>query len=107
MTVLPFSLDDRLAADSLMVGDLPLCQVRLMDDSQFPWLVLVPRRMGVREIYELNPLVAMVECYRAVLYDLRFPSFGDFAYFTGWAFALFAFGYWVFSRLEPRLAEEV
>lgn len=53
MTVLPFSLDDRLAADSLMVGDLPLCQVRLMDDSQFPWLVLVPRRMGVREIYEL------------------------------------------------------
>jgi ABC-type polysaccharide/polyol phosphate export permease len=49
----------------------------------------------------------MVECYRAVLYDLRFPSFGDFAYFLVWALALFAFGWWVFSRLEPRLAEEV
>lgn len=51
----PFILDDRLAADSLLVGDLPLCQVRLMDDAQYPWLVLVPRRMGVREICELTP----------------------------------------------------
>jgi ABC-type polysaccharide/polyol phosphate export permease len=77
-------------------------------------LSLVPKHkevagmsIPVRQIYELNPLVAMVECYRAVLYDLRFPSFGDFAYFLVWALALFAFGWWVFSKLEPRLAEEV
>ena len=77
-------------------------------------LTLVPKHkevagmsIPVRQIYELNPLVAMVECYRAVLYDLRFPSFGDVAYFLAWALALFAFGWWVFSKLEPRLAEEV
>jgi ABC-2 type transport system permease protein len=77
-------------------------------------LSLVPKHkdvagmsIPVRQIYELNPLVAMVECYRAVLYDLRFPSFGDFAYFLVWAVALFAFGWWCFSKLEPRLAEEV
>jgi ABC-2 type transport system permease protein len=77
-------------------------------------LSLVPKHkevagisIPVRQLYELNPLVAMIQCYRAVLYDLRFPSFGDFAYFLGWAVALFAFGWWIFSKLEPRLAEEV
>jgi len=38
-----FALDPRLAADSIFVADLPLCQLRLMNDSRFPWLVLVPR----------------------------------------------------------------
>jgi len=77
-------------------------------------LSLVPKHkevagmsIPVRQIYELNPLVAMVECYRAVLYDLRFPPLGDFAYFLVWALALLAFGWWVFTKLEPRLAEEV
>ena len=42
-----------------------------------------------------------------MLYDLRFPSLTYFTYFLGWAVALFAFGWWVFSKLEPRLAEEV
>ena len=53
-------------------------------------LCLVPKHkevagmsIPVRQLYEFNPLVAMVECYRAVLYDLRFPSLGDFAYFLG------------------------
>lgn len=38
-----FALDPRLAADSIFIADLPLSQLRLMDDSRFPWLVLVPR----------------------------------------------------------------
>lgn len=38
-----FSLDPRLAADSRLIADGPLSQLRLMDDSRFPWLVLVPR----------------------------------------------------------------
>jgi diadenosine tetraphosphate (Ap4A) HIT family hydrolase len=48
-----FELDPRLAADSLAVGDLTLCQLRLMDDRRFPWLLLVPRRPGLRELFEL------------------------------------------------------
>jgi len=77
-------------------------------------LSLVPKHkevaglsIPVRQLYELNPLVAMIECFRAVLYDLRFPSLGDFTYFLAWAVAFFAFGWWIFSKLEPRLAEEV
>lgn len=61
----------------------------------------------VRRIYELNPLVRMVGAYRDVLYDLRFPSVTDLGYFALWAVALLAFGWWMFVRLEGRLAEEV
>ncbi len=61
----------------------------------------------LRTIYELNPLVTIVETYRDVLYDLRFPPLGDVAYLVAWSVGLFAVGLWVFNRLEPRLAEEV
>ncbi|HUI16279.1 MAG TPA: HIT family protein, partial [Alphaproteobacteria bacterium] len=39
-----FALHPQLAADTRFVADLPLCRALLMDDSRFPWLVLVPRR---------------------------------------------------------------
>ncbi|KAA2231562.1 HIT domain-containing protein [Salinarimonas soli] len=48
-----FTLDSRLAADTVPVGDLPLCSVFLMNDARFPWLVLVPRREGVSELTDL------------------------------------------------------
>lgn len=51
----PFVLDPRIEADTLELVDLPLCRVRLMDDARFPWLVLVPRIEGLRELYELPP----------------------------------------------------
>lgn len=53
---LPFdALDPRLAADSVFVADLPLCQMRLMNDATYPWLLLVPRRAGMEEIIDLPP----------------------------------------------------
>ena len=48
-----FALDPRLAADTLPVGDLPLCRVLLMRDARFPWLILVPRRPDLREFIDL------------------------------------------------------
>lgn len=53
MTDQAFSLDPRLAADGPVVIDLPLCQVRLVDDARFFWLVLVPRQAGRVEIIDL------------------------------------------------------
>lgn len=50
-----FTLDPRLSEDTLTVACWPLCQVLLMDDAQYPWLILVPRRQGLREVYELSP----------------------------------------------------
>lgn len=49
-----FQLDERLAADTIELGDLTLCRVLLMNDAQYPWVILVPRREGVREIFELS-----------------------------------------------------
>ena len=50
-----FSLDPRLAADSCAVAMLPLCEVRLMHDARYPWLILVPRQAGLVEISDLAP----------------------------------------------------
>jgi diadenosine tetraphosphate (Ap4A) HIT family hydrolase len=48
-----FELDARLAGDTLVVGDLPLCRVLLMRDSRFAWVVLVPRQAGLAEVADL------------------------------------------------------
>jgi len=50
-----FVLHAQLAADCFSVGDASLCRLLLLNDAQYPWLVLVPRRSSVREIYELDP----------------------------------------------------
>ena len=55
MAPAPFVLDARLAADTLPLAELPLCSLRLMDDARFPWLVLVPRRVGLVELFDLPP----------------------------------------------------
>ncbi|QKV19438.1 HIT domain-containing protein [Oricola thermophila] len=51
-----FCLDPTLAADTIPVADLGLCRLLLMNDSRFPWMILVPKRADVTEIYELSPL---------------------------------------------------
>ncbi|MET0047106.1 MAG: HIT family protein [Sedimenticola sp.] len=49
-----FELHPRLAADTFMVRELALCQLRLMNDSRFTWMILVPRRQGVTEVHQLE-----------------------------------------------------
>lgn len=49
-----FEIDPDLAAVSSFVADWPLSRVLLMNDARFPWLVLVPRRSGAREIFDLS-----------------------------------------------------
>ena len=49
-----FELHPQLANDTHLVGDLPLCRVLLMDDARWPWLILVPRRPGARELFDLD-----------------------------------------------------
>lgn len=49
-----FTLDKRLDEDTVLIGDFGLCQLRLMNDVRWPWLVLVPRLAGASEIHDLN-----------------------------------------------------
>lgn len=49
-----FHLHPRLRQDCLPVGRFPLSLLLLMDDSRFPWCVLVPRRAGIGEAFQLD-----------------------------------------------------
>ena len=51
-----FALDARLEADSDPLMWLGLCELRVMNDCRWPWLVLVPQRPGIEEVHDLTPL---------------------------------------------------
>jgi diadenosine tetraphosphate (Ap4A) HIT family hydrolase len=55
-TLEPFLLDERLARDSQSILKLGLCDLRLAHDSRWPWMILVPQRPGMSEIFDLTPL---------------------------------------------------
>lgn len=54
--MIAFSLDSQLSNDSLPLARLGLCELRLMNDSRWPWLILVPQRAAVTEVHELSAL---------------------------------------------------
>jgi diadenosine tetraphosphate (Ap4A) HIT family hydrolase len=49
-----FMLHDRLKADTLDITRLRLSRVLLTNDGSFPWLILVPERENIRELYDLG-----------------------------------------------------
>lgn len=49
-----FQLHERLEADTIALGHTSLCAIRLMNDSSWPWVLLVPAVPGIREIYQLS-----------------------------------------------------
>jgi diadenosine tetraphosphate (Ap4A) HIT family hydrolase len=49
-----FNLNPQLETSSLWVQDLPLSQIRLKNDRRFPWVVLIPRRHDISEIFDLT-----------------------------------------------------
>ena len=49
-----FELHAQLARDCFVVKDLELCRLLLMNDSNYPWCILVPRRDSLREIHQLS-----------------------------------------------------
>ncbi|MBS0569514.1 MAG: HIT domain-containing protein [Proteobacteria bacterium] len=74
-----FALDPHLAGDAHAIGDLELSRVLLMDDARFPWLVLVPRRAGLRELIDLDAatrqaLMSEIDRCARVLHTLEHPD---------------------------------
>jgi len=49
-----FVLDTRLHEDTRLIGDFPLCRLLLSNDSNYPWFILVPRREGISELFQLD-----------------------------------------------------
>lgn len=48
-----YHLDIRLEKDTLPIGKLELSEIRLLDDVRWPWLLLVPMREGMSEVFDL------------------------------------------------------
>ncbi|USE70126.1 HIT family protein [Pseudoalteromonas maricaloris] len=48
-----FELAKELQRDCILITEWPLCSVLLMNDSQYPWFILVPRVVGAKEIIDL------------------------------------------------------
>lgn len=49
-----FELHPQLVGDCIHIVDLELCRVLLMNESRYPWFILVPMRDGLRELMELT-----------------------------------------------------
>lgn len=49
-----WALHPQLASDSHPIAAFALCELRLMDDSNYPWLVLVPRVPDASELIDLD-----------------------------------------------------
>src|SRR5258705_2192209 len=49
-----WSLHPQLERDTTPLGDLPLSRVVVINDANYPWLLLVPRRPGVIELIDLD-----------------------------------------------------
>jgi lipopolysaccharide transport system permease protein len=58
-------------------------------------------------LYRLNPMTRFIEAYRDLLYDLRWPPAEDMVFLGVVSTVTLLAGYWIFLRLEPRLAEEL
>ena len=62
-----FQPDERLVRDSDLLTKIGLCELRLMKDSRWPWLVLVPQRPDVSEVFDLTPLDQTMLTFETVL----------------------------------------
>jgi len=51
---MPFQLHPQLKKDSVEIGRFALSRLLLINDSQYPWFVLVPERADITEIYQLS-----------------------------------------------------
>lgn len=49
-----YELHPQLAADTHPLAAFALCDLRLMDDANYPWLILVPRVPVARELLDLD-----------------------------------------------------
>ncbi|MCA1930567.1 HIT domain-containing protein [Rheinheimera sp.] len=49
-----FQLAAEFERDSIWLADWPLCQLRLQNDANYPWFILIPKRAGMVEIIDLT-----------------------------------------------------
>ena len=51
---MPFKIDKKFLKSSHHIIELKLCNIRLHDNSKFPWVILIPKRNKITDISDLN-----------------------------------------------------
>ena len=99
-----------LAAANVFYRDI----AQILDVLLMAWMYLSPIIYPVRlvpehllRVYRLNPMVPIIELYRAALIGDPLPSPGGVAYLAGWGVVTLVCGIWMFVRLESQFAKEV
>ncbi|MGB0905908.1 MAG: HIT domain-containing protein [Maricaulaceae bacterium] len=73
-----FELHPDLLRDGLHMGDFSLCHLRLINDANYPWFVLIPKRDGISDTIDLTP-----EDHAAMWEESRIFSQAIMAVFKG------------------------
>jgi ABC-type polysaccharide/polyol phosphate export permease len=69
-----------------------------------------PATVGVpwlEKVANYNPTGSFIIAAHNIMYDLRWPGLGRWAYLIVFAFGTFAIGAWIFNKLSPSFAEEM
>ncbi len=74
-----WSLNRQLEQDTINIGDLPLSRVLVVNDANYPWLMLVPRRVDAKDLIDLNEveqsqLMSEINRVARVLQDVTKPD---------------------------------
>lgn len=48
------TLHPQLEKDCFILGEFTLCSLLLLNDANYPWFILVPRREGISELHQLS-----------------------------------------------------
>ena len=75
---MPFDLHPNLKRDGIQIGQFPLCQVLLINDSNYPWFVLVPQLVNLRDCIDMT-----VEEHQTFVAESRAFSAGIMRAFGG------------------------
>ena len=51
---MPNKISKNFLKDSYFIKNLNLCSIRLINNSKFPWIILIPNRKNITDITELN-----------------------------------------------------
>ena len=49
-----FKINNKFLKSSHHITELKLCSIRLHDNSKFPWVILIPKKIKITDITDLN-----------------------------------------------------
>ena len=72
-------LNKNLFKESYFIVELNLCNIRLIDNSRFPWVILIPKKKNISDIYQLTKkdqnLLMQEIVYVSKIMKINFRSF--------------------------------